>query len=791
MHGTRGGSGGAGVGIGIGVAVSSLGLRDGSRIDPHRAPSSTTDRTQEDAAGAEQKLASLQGSLSREIKMKEGTENMLEALNSKKAKGQKEQRQKVEAELQASNAKIKELRQKISDAQSLTARAAPPTPTTPTRNRAGLTEPGSHHQPGLLVRSPQSISHTGLESDMGEQTESPAVTLTDLLQTLEVNDMMAEYYVSRANSLVSLFKHHPTIKYDLAWSEFGERMQMLLLSDSRDVVAAGYRATRYAISDRSSLRQIRSLGTDLRVITSLAKERKDDVEREQALKFVRAFLDVKDGVNEISIAIVKTIAAIAEAEDDRRSALPLSSLEADKFMDRLQPICIETLAEITIRDPALVAAAGAMAPLYASLTDGTYRAPESLTAALLYTLDRPSRRKYVRAGHGLDVLFTVFTDPHPMAENALKQNARAIGSALRSWPGLLTLCMYDFRAIRSLMLAMMLPNPATQETVIELIHSLLRIKSPSWATPYLAGRRLTTYRRVANLKPATTATSKLSTAYIDEDSGEQSFVDHYTTLLLAIFIKAGLLRSLLAICQSSVAPPTFKRKATLLTEEVLGLTSKLLPASESKDLLLLPDLFITAARFGDEARFTSTNIIYQISSISRTLFHTAVTPSGLPPSSMLALEEKQQQHAKQQNQAVANHDEGSFRNLLVDTGVLASGNPTKWNWELMMKLIDGPLQNGKRLEEAMKASKFMKRLISFYRPFKHKFSETKNTRATQKYVKAGAALVHALLQSTEGCRFLADSKLLRQLAECLAQFDRVSEDQGRMDGQRRGETNDG
>jgi hypothetical protein len=432
-----------------------------------------------------------------------------------------------------------------------------------------------------------------------------------------------------------------------------------------------------------------------------------------------------------------------------------------------------------------------MAPLYASLTDGTYRAPESLTAALLYTLDRPSRRKYVRAGHGLDVLFTVFTDPHPMAENALKQNARAIGSALRSWPGLLTLCMYDFRAIRSLMLAMMLPNPATQETVIELIHSLLRIKSPSWATPYLAGRRLTTYRRVANLKPATTATSKLSTAYIDEDSGEQSFVDHYTTLLLAIFIKAGLLRSLLAICQSSDAPPTFKRKATLLTEEVLGLTSKLLPASESKDLLLLPDLFITAARFGDEARFTSTNIIYQISSISRTLFHTAVTPSGLPPSSMLALEEKQQQHAKQQNQAVANHDEGSFRNLLVDTGVLASGNPTKWNWELMMKLIDGPLQNGKRLEEAMKASKFMKRLISFYRPFKHKFSETKNTRATQKYVKAGAALVHALLQSTEGCRFLADSKLLRQLAECLAQFDRVSEDQGRMDGQRRGETNDG
>ena len=123
---------------------------------------------------------------------------------------------------------------------------------------------------------------------------------------------------------------------------------------------------------------------------------------------------------------------------------------------------------------------------------------------------------------------------------------------------------------------------------------------------------------------------------------------------------------------------------------------------------------------------------------------------------------------------MANLDEQSFRTLLLETGVLNSSNPTKWNWELMLKLIDGPLQNGKRLEEAMKASKFMKRLISFYRPFKHKFSEVKNTRATQKYVKVGVSLVHSLLQSPEGVRFLSDSKLLRQMAECLAQFDRVS-----------------
>jgi hypothetical protein len=39
-------------------------------------------------------------------------------------------------------------------------------------------------------------------------------------------------------------------------------MQAMLLSESREVVAAGYRMIRYAISDANSLRNIRALNTD-------------------------------------------------------------------------------------------------------------------------------------------------------------------------------------------------------------------------------------------------------------------------------------------------------------------------------------------------------------------------------------------------------------------------------------------------------------------------------------------------------------------------------------------------
>lgn len=225
--------------------------RTGSRADAYNLEKLDED----DDALAEQALSALRESLNREMKIKEGSENMLEALNSKKAKQTKEQRQRVEAELNASNLRIKELRQRISEGQRPRA-----TPTTPTRTRTeGLLQTNG-------LRSPPSASRSGAGSDFDEPTESPTFALAEILQALEVEGMSPEYYVGRANSLVELFKRHPTLKYDLVWSVFGLRMQVMLLSESREVVAAGYRMIRYAISDVSSLKKIRALNTDYLVV---------------------------------------------------------------------------------------------------------------------------------------------------------------------------------------------------------------------------------------------------------------------------------------------------------------------------------------------------------------------------------------------------------------------------------------------------------------------------------------------------------------------------------------------
>lgn len=52
----------------------------------------------------------------------------------------------------------------------------------------------------------------------------------------------------------------------------------------------------------------------------------------------------------------------------------------------------------------------------------------------------------------------------------------------------------------------------------------------------------------------------------------------------------------------------------------------------------------------------------------------------------------------------------------------------KWNFETLQDLIDGPLLNPKRMEEAIKVSRFIRRLMSFYHPFSHRFSDMERTK---------------------------------------------------------------
>ncbi|KAF2865868.1 Rapamycin-insensitive companion of mTOR, N-term-domain-containing protein [Massariosphaeria phaeospora] len=699
----------------------------------------------------EQRQADLQDQIEKETKIKIGSENLLEALNAKNAKNTKDQRSQVEDQLNISNRKIAQLRLGLAaEIQRAKDIKSPP---------ADAQSRLSYLFRRNLSRSPSRHVAKKEDEKEDEETESPTFVLAEILQALEASGLQPEYYLERANSLVDLFKRHPTLKFDLAWSIFGLRMQTMLMSDSREVVAAAYRVMRYSFTDRKSLQIIRGLHTDYLVILSLVKESKASVEREQALKFVRAFLDVKGGVEEISRAVIRIIVAVAEHTDDR-----------------LRNIAILTLTEVLVKKPLLLVSAGGMGTLTDALGEGNYHAAESVGSSFLYLLETPRQRKFLRSGQELESPFAMFTDTSAsqghMHEEKLKANAKVIASLLRSWSGLLALSTSNFLAIRSLLMSMEIPVPHVRNILLELLFDILRIKPPSWSSSFLAGRRLTTYGRVTNLKnPSDKDPSSAST---DDKTNKWNLLEHYVSAVLAVFLQAGLVPALLKAEEEPLTLP-LKRKTTLLLGEVLKMANELLPPSWSASLQVLPQLLQSAAKFHTEDRFVAIGTIYQVDSVNRTLYRsgpTTVNTSKTSTANATTVASRQTDPSKVQ--AAMQMDETQFRNMMVDTQVLNTVSFQKWRWDLILNMIEGPLLNAKRLDEAMKATKFVHRLLGFYRPFKFRFSEVKNTKPNQRYVRAGCALIHTLLQNTEGVRYLSDSKFIRQLAECLSHFDRMS-----------------
>lgn len=118
--------------------------------------------------------------------------------------------------------------------------------------------------------------------------------------------------------------------------------------------------------------------------------------------------------------------------------------------------------------------------------------------------------------------------------------------------------------------------------------------------------------------------------------------------------------------------------------------------------------------------------------------------------------------------------------------MLLSRDHNKWNYDIIMELLQGPLLNPKRLDEVIKATKFIRRLFSFLHPYNNRFSAILRTRVggcvftllthqpNYKWVRLARALLTTMLINPEGQKFLADDKLLRQIVECLTELDQYA-----------------
>jgi rapamycin-insensitive companion of mTOR len=303
---------------------------------------------------------------------------------------------------------------------------------------------------------------------------------------------------------------------------------------------------RYCISDVESLKRLESIRIDWHIIRfyllnmsqvdtrSLSRSpSQHNVEREQALKLLRAFMDIPEGVAFLTLGIVKAIVALAEGEE------------------RLAAIAAETLAEIgntdvsiaaliiAVLDTALVVQAGGLRALLQGLLDGPVDLSMALLYPFLYVSDFPSTRRFlypdppIRGPSVLGLVLSNLTnvmDPSkadlndlaPVAEETIMRgNAKTIAKMMSTWAGLLALCARSggelplaeqghyhqeveqpptFPGVRSMVDALRVKSLIVRDVLLDLWFEVLNIRIGSWAESFLAGRRLTgiCLMRVAN-----------------------------------------------------------------------------------------------------------------------------------------------------------------------------------------------------------------------------------------------------------------------------------------------------
>ena len=162
------------------------------------------------------------------MKIKIGSENLLEALNFKNAKQAKGQRMKVEDELKSSSRKIAKLKL---DLEKEIQRSEQPSP--PNSGRLSQLFQSARKQTPLDEQAT-------VQEETADESESPTFMLAEILQHLEAQGLPTDYYVEHANNLIELLKKYQTLKYDLVWSIFGLRVSRHQLSAGLELCCSGY-----------------------------------------------------------------------------------------------------------------------------------------------------------------------------------------------------------------------------------------------------------------------------------------------------------------------------------------------------------------------------------------------------------------------------------------------------------------------------------------------------------------------------------------------------------------------
>lgn len=565
-----------------------------------------------------------------------------------------------------------------------------------------------------------SIDFNTSSNERNTAFESATWHISDYMESLQETDVSEEFILNKANAFIITLDKYPKLRKDLVLDSFLNTLQQLLLSGNKFIVSAAYRICRHLISDQEFVAALVQLKIEIFIIMSLAKDNTFQLEREQALKLIRKMSEYENGITK---GMLQAVISCIEKSDDS-----------------LRIIAVETLLETCFRHPKLVSDCQGINVLEELLQNSSSFSLMSIVFDTLLTLITNNQtRQYILKDFDITVLATPFTDINiKKSANIEKlQNTKVlITKALKNNNGFLLYTMNNFKPIKELLSFFQIPLCA--HYLIDIFLDVLRIK------PFSPKEKI----KRSNFKLVPSNYLK------DAPSINQS-----VALVLQVLDKCDFHDYLSDLVNSNLKEEftsSVIMKGRYLFAEYINLRMNLLNTSNLPKLSRLIHDTTTLK----EETFEFSKMITMMNKNRNTIGMEKINFKDI--SRLYAMDVRE-------NTLVSSVDDLKFRKMVYDSRVLQTKDFSQWNWNILEELFEGPLMNKKQLEELTKSTKFIRRLLVFYRPLRLRFSSVRiGTRLSQKYIQAGCKFFKLLTTNPEGMRILADdNKIVPQLASLL------------------------
>uniref|UniRef100_T1J225 peptidylprolyl isomerase n=1 Tax=Strigamia maritima TaxID=126957 RepID=T1J225_STRMM len=547
-------------------------------------------------------------------------------------------------------------------------------------------------------------------------------------------------------------------------------IRLCLFNEAREVRAAGLRAIRYLLQDEAAIDALWKLQFDHLIARSLDIFLDNQTERLQALRIMRQVVHTCP----VKFPSAFTMCLISIANDGSQQR------------DHLLRAALATLSELVILNPDVVEQSSIVSSLLRNILDCQHaRISESLIGTIIFLLNHPKTRSFIKPKVDLECIVAPFTDCHyrhtseslelqsDEREIRFTASKMAILSTLRSWPGMIRLCRPRDSGLQSLIDVLYLPCEDVRKGILDILFELFRLPIPEWTEDF-------SLALLAADSSTMQESWKLYDGFIVEEGKSilphlsyqrPNLLENYLALLLLAFINVGILEAIVDVIVSSSSKLSVR--ATVLLGELLHLANTRLPYECSHHSHCLPTLVAVAASFDTppEHRHCASAAITCLNRV-HALKKRGPIPSSLFLEQLMHFASKNvEMHSlkdRNMNHFLGKDTDELTNQAIKDSHVLSVLDPAQWDWNTIDAIFKLPGNAFQKLEDN-NHKQFLRKVVQFYKPSSKQFSSFEQNREESRQIaKVGCRLMNflVLIREVEGAKIMEE--FLIDLGDCLS-----------------------